>query len=197
MTAVSLPEFPSSSLSRVQAQNLDNVVTPGTSHSTSSDFPSSSFSQVQAHGGNIITSNRVGTVRQNVENVETPGTSHSENSQHLVLAKIDGLRRQMTKEFAKFAKSGDNNYNDIKEMIPAHSVLEFDSLERSLREDDQLFQKMKRFLQRYRSVATTNDIYGSVLKRIVDDKVLLDFNFHGVKNKLKFEDYAVVEMIFG
>lgn len=181
-------EFPSTS--QVQAENLDNV-TPGTSHSASSEFRSPSLSQAKVHGGNTATSHREATVVQN------PSTSQSDNSQQLVLAKIDALKRQMTKEFAKFAKSGDNNYNDIKEMIPTHSVLEFDMLDRNLREDDQLNQKMKRYLQRYKSVATTNDIYGSVLKRIVDDKVLLDFNFHGVKNKLKFEDYAVVDMIFG
>lgn len=133
---------------------------------------------------------------QNLNNsVTEPSTS--DKSEKLILAKIAGLERNMNKGFAKLVKSGDNNYNDIKAMIPTHSLVEFDSLDRSLREDEYLYQKMKRYMQRFRSVATTNDIYGSVLKRIVDDKVLIAFNFHGVKAKTKFEDYAIVEMIFG
>lgn len=133
--------------------------------------------------------------------IQVPEETIDENEgakvQEIILAKIDGLGRQMSKGFAKLSKSGDNNYNDIKSMIPTHSVFDFDSLNRILHEDDYLYQKMKRYLQRYRSVATTNDVYGSVLKRIVDDKVLLEYNYHGVKNKIKIEDYAVVDMLFG
>lgn len=65
----------------------------------------------------------------------------SEKSQELILAKIDGLDRKMTKGFANLSKSGDNNYNDIKAMIPTHSLVEFDAFD--------AYQKMKRYLQRY------------------------------------------------
>lgn len=167
---------------------------------TYSEFPSSSHrrTRIQISDDEITTREaaiaKVPTVVHNNSNnmATTSGTSDK-----LILAKIDMLQRVVNKGFSKMTKSEDNNYNDIKSLIPTHSVAEFDSLDVILREDNYLLQKMRRYLQRYRAVATTNDIYGSVLNRIVDDKVLLSYNFNGVKKKFKINDYAVIEILFG
>lgn len=166
---------------------------------TYSEFPSSHRrTRIQISDDEIATRDaaiaKVPTVvHNNSDNMATT----SGTSDKLILAKIDTLQRVVNKGFAKMTKSGDNNYNDIKSLIPTHSLAEFDSLDVVLREDDYLLQKMRRYLQRYRSVATTNDIYGSVLSRIVDDKVLLSYNFNGVKKKFRINDYAVIEILFG
>ncbi|KAJ6647809.1 Zinc finger protein, partial [Pseudolycoriella hygida] len=104
--------------------------------------------------------------------------------------------KKMSKNLSRFVKYADEDFDEIRRLLPVKRVEFLDSFDQRITDDTDFRRKVLLYLRGFKGSGIPND-FTSVMRKIMDDEVLYLFNLKGIMNKRSLENYKFMDIIHG